>query len=343
MPIVVVDSDRIGLMLVAELLGRLRQPIERFTTAAAALEWMAGHQPHLLITDLRLDGMDGIALTARLRNLAHTADMPVVLLITAQDRERRGEAIAAGVTDFALKPVDPTELFARASALLRLALAQAALRTREAHLASEVDLAASALAAREEEIIRRLSAAADRHDQVTGDHIARVATYAGLLARGLGLPEDEVRLITLAAPLHDIGKIGIPDGLLTKRGELSAEERQVMEKHTVYAEEILGNSTWELLRVAAEIGAGHHEHWDGTGYPRGLSGTGIPLPARIVAVADVFDALVSERPYKSAWPLEAARAQLLAERGRQFDPACVDAFLACWDEARAIAERAATA
>jgi putative two-component system response regulator len=125
--------------------------------------------------------------------------------------------------------------------------------------------------------------------------------------------------------------------VLSKRANLTEEERAVMEQHTLYAEEILGDSSWDLLRVAAEIGAGHHEHWDGSGYPRRLAGEAIPLSARIVAVADVFDALVSERPYKAAWPLAQARAQLLALRGRQFDPACVDAFLSRWEAASVIA------
>ncbi len=341
MPIVVVDDDRIGLMLVTELLEPLGQRVHGFTDPQAALAWIKANEPDLLITDLRMRGLGGLALTEQVRAMQHTADMPVMMLTTVEERARRIDAFTAGVTDFAVKPVDPTELYARASALLRLSLAQSALKHRARHLSGEVDQATAALTSREEEVIRRLATAADRRDHVTGDHIARVADYAKLIAEAMGLPPSEVRLIGLAAPLHDIGKIGVPDAVLSKRANLTVEERAVMEQHTLYAEEILGNSSWDLLRIAAEIGVGHHEHWDGSGYPRRRAGSAIPLPARIVAVADVFDALVSERPYKPAWPLEQARGQLLALRGRQFDPACIDAFLSRWDEAVAIAQRAA--
>jgi putative two-component system response regulator len=337
MPIVVVDDDRTALLLVTELVARLGRPVQPFRDSRAALAWMETNDTRLVITDYRMPGLDGMGLTLRLRAMAHTVDTPVMMLTTTDERASRLDAFAAGVTDFAVKPVDPTELHARASALLRLSDAQAALKDRAQLLAHEVERAMTALAAREEEVIRRLAAAADRRDHVTGDHIARVADYAGIVAESLGLPDGEVRLIRLAAPLHDIGKIGIPDSVLSKPGELTVPERRLMEKHTIYAEEILGGSNWDLLRVAAEIGAGHHEHWDGSGYPRGLAGEAIPLCARIVAVADVFDALVSERPYKGAWPLPAARDQLVALRGRQFDPACIDAFLARWEDVARVA------
>lgn len=339
MTIVVVDDDRTALSLASELVSRLGQQVEPFRDPVAALAWIEAHEPRLMITDYRMPVLDGMALTARVRALPHSADMPVMMLTTADERAHRLDAFAAGVTDFAVKPVDPTELHARASALLRLSLAQAALKERARDLASEVDAAVAALAAREEEVIRRLAAAADRRDHVTGDHIARVADYAGLIAEARGLSAREVRLIRLAAPLHDIGKIGVPDSILSKPGDLSAPERRAMEQHTIYAGEILGGSSWDLLRVAAEIGIGHHEHWDGSGYPAGLAGTAIPLPARIVAVADVFDALVSDRPYKRAWPLEVARDELIRLSGRQFDPACVQAFLARWADVPAIAAR----
>jgi putative two-component system response regulator len=344
MTIVVVDRDRVGLLLVSELLAALGRPVQSFADPDTALAWMRDNEVDLLVTDLRLGSQGGgLTLTQQVRAMAHTADTPVMMLTTLELRRRRIEAFTAGVTDFAVKPIDPTELHARASALLRLSLAQSALKDRARTLATAVDQATAALISREEEIIRRLATAADRRDHVTGDHIARVADYARLIAEAMGLQPAEVRLITLAAPLHDIGKIGVPDAVLNKRANFTEAERAVMEQHTLYAEEILGNSSWDLLRIAAEIGVGHHERWDGTGYPRRLAGTDIPLPARIVAVADVFDALVSERPYKHAWPLDEARAHLLAERGRQFDPACVDAFLSRWDEAGMIAERALAA
>jgi len=332
MTIVVVDDDRINLGLIRRLVGQIGHEVETFADAESALLRLADLRPMLLITDYRMPGMDGLELVERLRERPHLADMPILMVTSSDERRIRLQAFAAGVTDFLTKPIDPTELRARAQALLRLSEAQAQLRGHARALAREVDRATSNLAAREAEIILRLARAADQRDHDTGDHVARVAAYARLIADQLGLPEEQVRIIHLAAPLHDVGKIGIPDQILLKPGRLTTEERALMEQHTGFGEEILGGSNWTLLQVAADIAAAHHERWDGRGYPRGLTGAEIPLASRIVAVADVFDALVSPRSYKRAWSLDEARRYVEAERGSHFDPDCVDAFLARWDE-----------
>ena len=195
-----------------------------------------------------------------------------------------------------------------------------------------VSQATRALMEREEEIIYRLSLAAEYRDSETGSHIARMARYCLLIAEGLGLDPEDCRTLYLAAPMHDIGKIAVADSILLKPGKLTAEERAVMEYHTLHGYKILSGSKSPLIRVAAEIAVSHHERWDGTGYPNRLKGTDIPLFGRMAAIADVFDALTSERPYKAAWSPEKARASIIEASGTHFDPDCVAAFLACWDE-----------
>jgi putative two-component system response regulator len=187
---------------------------------------------------------------------------------------------------------------------------------------------------REEEIIFRLALAVEYRDNDTGDHTWRVARYSRIVAEGLGLAPDFCRNLYLAAPLHDVGKVGIPDGVLLKPGRLDPDEFALVQTHTAIGRRILGGSASELIRLAAEVAEAHHEKWDGSGYPRGLAGAAIPLAARIVAVADVFDALTTQRPYKAAMSFEAARACIRAESGRHFDPACVAAFCARWADIR---------
>ena len=206
-------------------------------------------------------------------------------------------------------------------------------------LAEEVAKATAVIYAREVELIHRLATAAEFRDPDTGAHLARMARYALVIAQGLGLGEAACDLLFKAAPMHDVGKLGIPDAILLKPGRLNPEEMIVMRGHSRIGHGILEGSSSELIRLGAEIALAHHEHWDGSGYPAGLAGEAIPLGGRIVAVADVFDALTTERPYKMAWTLEEARAQLAQEAGRHFDTRCVEAFLANWEEILAIRAR----
>ncbi|AWK89483.1 HD-GYP domain-containing protein [Azospirillum thermophilum] len=189
----------------------------------------------------------------------------------------------------------------------------------------------------ERDTILCLSRAAEHRDPETGNHLARMASYSRLIAEGIGRPAGEVRLIHAAAPMHDVGKIGIPDSVLLKPGPLTQEEVAVMRQHTVYGYEILAGSSSPLLTVAAEIALTHHEQFDGSGYPQGLAGTEIPLVGRITALADVFDALTSVRPYKPAWPLATARRHIVEHSGSHFDPDCVQVLVERWDEVCGIA------
>ncbi|MBT9288383.1 HD domain-containing phosphohydrolase [Prosthecodimorpha staleyi] len=213
---------------------------------------------------------------------------------------------------------------------------QEALSVHAARLDAEVAEKTGELADREREIVWRLSRATDRRDTDTGDHIVRMSRVCGIIAEGLGLPDEEARMIEIAAQMHDVGKVGIPDDILFKPGKLTAEERAVMETHVLLGWQILKGSKSPLIQLAADIAYSHHERWDGNGYPNRLAGDAIPLAGRIAALADVFDALVSERPYKKAWPLDEARAFIEANAGEHFDPDCVVAFLARWDEIAAV-------
>ena len=221
--------------------------------------------------------------------------------------------------------------------LIRLGVAVRKQNDRAADLASAVAAATKRLAEREEEIILRLALAVEYRDNDTGEHTLRVAQYSRLIAEQLGLAPRLCRDIYLAAPLHDVGKVAIPDHVLLKPGRLTEEEMAVIRTHATIGEQILADSSCELIQLGAQIASSHHERWDGAGYPNGLKDTAIPIAARVVAVADVFDALTTRRPYKEPMPREAARGYLIENKGRQFDPACVEAFLSRWSDVEAIA------
>ncbi|MDP2803028.1 MAG: HD domain-containing protein, partial [Phreatobacter sp.] len=239
-------------------------------------------------------------------------------------------------TDFILKPIDPAEFKARVRNLMHLADAQTKLRDQAAWLSLEVEKALAMARGREAEIVARLARAAELRDPETGEHLERMSRYSEKIARAMGLDDEFCQRLRIAAPMHDIGKIGVPDSILLKPGPLTPDERSEMEKHAQQGGEILERSSSELIRLAGEIAISHHERYDGSGYPFRLSGEAIPISGRITALADVFDALTSVRPYKAAWPTEQARAYILAERGRHFDPRCVDAMIAVWPDILAI-------
>lgn len=220
--------------------------------------------------------------------------------------------------------------------------AQEQLALQAQFLDLEVNKKAAELMAREREIVWRLSRATERRDNETGDHIVRMARISGVIAEALGMTEEDCGLVEIAAQMHDIGKVGISDQILFKAGPLTPEERKVMETHALIGWNILKGSESRLIRMAADVAVSHHEKWDGTGYPHGLAGEDIPIAGRISALADVFDALMSRRPYKEPWPLEKARAFVLENSGKHFDPSCVAAFMARWDEISAIAGTSAS-
>jgi two-component system response regulator RpfG len=243
------------------------------------------------------------------------------------DEPIRQAALEAGVIDFLVKPVRPRELRARCRNLLQLRQQSENVKQRALSLEQRLLSSMHEVEERERETLSRLARAIEYRDSGTSAYLERMAHVAGLIAEQLGLPEDEVRTIEMAAPLHDMGKIAIPDSVLMKAGPLTADETEVMRRHPKIGHQLLSGSQNRFIQTGALIALRHHERYDGSGYPDGLVGEQIPLEARIVAVADVFDALISPRPYKKAWDKDAALAYLYAQRGRLFDPACVDALI----------------
>ena len=308
-------------------------------TQGLALLQIGQKAPDLLITHLDLPGMDGLEFIQRFRALEGCEEVPI-LMITANDQKQvRYRALDSGANDFLAKPVDKVEFLARAKNMLSLSAARRKLADRAEWLDSEVKKATAVIVQREQETVFRLCKAAEYRDPETGAHILRMAHYSRLIAKHLGLPEADQDLILQAAPMHDIGKVGITDNILLKPGRLTGPEFEIMKQHAEFGYELLHGSTSKVLQAGAEIARGHHEKFDGSGYPQGKKGEEIPLFSRIVAVADVFDALTSERPYKKAWTLEQAVDFLNTGAGTHFDPACVQAFLNGFDEVLEIRDR----
>lgn len=339
----IVDDNDTNLMLFEQLALRTGPDVRVVTYVDPVVAYEACRRdvPDMIVVDYMMPVMDGHQYVEAVRKLPGLRDVPIVMVTAAAERSVRQKALELGVTDFLAKPVDPAEARLRFSNLLALRRGHLQLRDRNRWLADEVRKATTTVVQREQELILRLSKAAEFRDPETGAHIVRMARYSELIALRLGQDEEYCALILKAAPMHDLGKLGIPDGILLKPGKLTDEEFLVMTRHPEIGHEILKGSESHLIQFGAEIALTHHEKWDGSGYPNRLRGEDIPLSGRIVAVADVFDALTSERPYKAAWPLEKARKLLEDGAGSHFDPACVAAFLAEWDAVMKIREEVA--
>jgi len=334
MNVLIIDDNDINLLMLKTLVSRSEgcTPLP-FKYPSEALAWCAANDPDLLLLDYMMPDLDGITFLERFSALPGMHEVPVIMVTADHEREVRHRALEAGANDFLNKPIDRIEFLARLKNTLALRRSQKQLANRAEWLAEEVRKALADVTARERESIFLLTKAAEYRDPETGAHILRMAHYSRLIGARLGLPEDELDLLLEAAPMHDIGKVGIPDLILLKPGKLDDAEFAVMKRHAEIGWEILqGHSAGNrMLHMAAEIALSHHEKFDGSGYPRGLKGEAIPLIGRIVAVADVFDALTSARPYKPAWEIERAAAFVRDNAGSHFDPACVDAFFAAWD------------
>lgn len=330
--VLVIDDNRSNLVLIQHLL--LKHPdcsSIQFQIPLEALEWCRSETPDLVIVDYMMPEMDGIEFIRRFRQLDGKADIPVLMVTADTNMEVRYKALESGSNDFLTKPINKSEFQPRVKNMLALRHGQRMLADRAALLQDEVRKATADLRQQERETIFRLSKLAEYRDPETGAHIMRMAHYSGHIAKNLGLSDDEQTLIVEAAPMHDIGKVGIPDQILLKPGKLEPDEFEQIKKHPEIGYEILKNSPSRVVRAGAEIAFTHHEKFDGTGYPTGLKGEEIPLYGRITAVADVFDALTSERPYKKAFDNETAMEIIKKGDGTHFDPACVKAFFQDWD------------
>ncbi len=326
---VVIVDDRSTARSLLEGLARSLEPGVTVESYADPLDALAQIQlviPDLIITDYRMPGIDGIEFTRRIRAMRRLADVPIIIVTVVEDRQIRYQALENGATDFLTRPIDPQECRARCLNLLALRRSQRIAADRALWLEEQVMQATREVRTREHETLMKLAKAGEYRDQETGNHIIRMAKYARLVAEELKLTAMECDEIEAAAPMHDIGKIGIPDQVLLKPGRHTPEEQAIMRRHPLIGHEILSDSPSRYLQMGAVIALGHHEKFDGSGYPQGLAGEDIPLPARIVAVADVFDALMSARPYKRAWSFQEALDYLRQESGGHFDPACVCAF-----------------
>jgi len=338
--VLIVDDTEINLILFAALVKKLDDCVPHtFAQARDALSWAQDNDPDLVIVDYMMPDMDGLEFIRALRELPGRDAVPVVMITANDQKQLRYRALDLGANDFLTKPVDKVEFLARTRNMLQVSDARKQLADRASWLADEVRKATAEILARERETVFRLCKAAEYRDPETGAHILRMAHYSQLIARGLGLSITDQDLLLEAAPMHDIGKVGIADKILLKPGRLDADEFEVMKQHAIYGYELLHGSSSRVLQAGAEIARGHHEKFDGSGYPGGIAGSDIPIFSRIVAVADVFDALTSERPYKKAWTLEAAVDFLVQGSGSHFDPQCVQAFLNAWDDVMEIRGR----
>ena len=340
MSIILIDDNTINLTLLKHLVDQIQpNASQSFTIPEEALAHCGRIVPDLIIVDYMMPVMDGIEFIRRFRQLPGRESIPIVMVTAIDEAAVRYDALAAGANDFLNKPIDKTEFMARMRNMLALRQAQKRLEDKAAWLAEEVLKATEEIVLRERETINRLSRAAEYRDPETGAHIQRMAHYSWLIAMRMKLPKEDQDLILVAAPMHDIGKVGTPDNILLKPGKLDADEFAIMKDHARIGHEILANSRSPLLLAAAEIAYSHHEKFDGSGYPQGLAGPAIPLFGRIVAVADVFDALTSARPYKEAWEIERAVAHMQENAGSHFDPQCIEIFLKDFDQVLSIRKR----
>lgn len=338
--VVIIDDSNINLTLCSQLVKKIDGLVPIcFNAAEKALEWCQANEPDMVIVDYMMPTLNGIEFISRFRMIEGMEDVPVIMVTANSQKGVRYNALEAGVTDFLTKPIDKSDFLARVRNMVVMRTNHKLLANRAAHLAHEVSIATATIVARERETIFRLAKAAEYRDHETGAHIMRMALYSRLIATGLGLPDDELMRIFEAAPMHDIGKVGTPDSILLKPGRLTPEEFNIMKEHTVIGHEILQDSSSPILQAAAVIAYSHHEKFDGSGYPRGLIGEAIPLYGRIVALADVFDALTSVRPYKKAWDVDEAAKYIREQSGGHFDPDCVKVFFDAWDEVLAMKMR----
>ena len=326
--VLIIDDQSITRMILQELVGSIDRDVNPvcFADPTQALAWSKENEVDLVITDYKMPQMDGIEFIKWFRRIPGYNDVPVMIVTCIEDQSVRYLALESGATDFITKPIDHTECRARCNNLLTMSQQRKLIKDRALLLEAEIRKTTQELHDREEETLIRLAKAGEYRDEDTGNHIHRISRYSRLIAEKLGLSEELCDLIAQSSPMHDIGKIGIPDAILLKPARLTPEEFRIMQQHTEVGYEILKDSPSKYLQTGAVIALNHHEKFNGEGYPRGLKGENIPLEARIVAVADVFDALVTNRPYKKSWPLEKAFEYIREERGNHFDPDCADIF-----------------
>lgn len=337
--ILIVDDEEYNLDVLEQLLVVKNYRVLSASSGMDALMTLESEDIDLILLDVMMPGMNGYEVLREIRAMEECY-IPVVMVTALDSKEDKIRALEEGCDDFLNKPIDKYELYARVHTLLRtrhyykqLARTKQRLENKVVSRTAELQEALAALKLlnskledSHREIVERLSSAAEFKDPETAAHIQRISHYSGVMAQALGMSEEQVNLIIQASPMHDIGKIGVPDHILLKPGKLTLEEFEKMKEHTLIGYKILNGSDSPLLKLASEIAISHHEKYDGSGYPYGLSGEAIPLSGRIVAVVDVFDALTSRRPYKDPYPNEKAYEIIRRGSGTHFDPQIVQLF-----------------
>ena len=326
--ILIIDDQLTSRQILQQLVGSIEEntSVEAFANPLQALQWTSRNAVDLILVDYKMPEMNGVEFIQRFRTHPSTSHVPVIMVTSIEDRAIRYEALEAGATDFLMKPVDHHECRARCHNLLTQYQQYKIISDRSRWLERRVSEATSEIRLRERETLLRLARAGEYRDEETGNHVIRMAKYSRVIAEQLGFSKDDADVIEMAAPMHDIGKIGIRDDILLKPGKLTHEEFEIMKRHTIIGYDILKDSPSKFLQMGGIIALSHHEKFDGTGYPYGKKGNEIPIEARIVAVADVYDALVSERPYKNAWSMDAALDYMESHSGKHFDPDALYAF-----------------
>jgi putative two-component system response regulator len=324
--ILVADDQELNVLVLEQLLAAAGYAFVRSTTVSTTVPGLVAEmRPDLIALDLHMPLMDGFELLERLAAEPAASDVPIVVLTADGTDESKRRALRLGARDFLTKPLDPLEVILRVRNHLATRFAHLQLQQANEHLEARVRARTRDLELANMEMLDRLARAAEYRDDQTGRHTVRVGRFAAHLALATGLSHDEVRRIREVAPLHDLGKIGVPDAILLKHGPLDDHEWHVMRSHARLGARVLAGGTSDRVRLAHDVARYHHERWDGRGY-EGLAGTAIPFAARLVAVADVFDALTHERPYKHAWDPEEARTEIIRGRAGMFDPDLVELF-----------------
>ncbi|CAN2041256.1 putative two-component system response regulator [Candidatus Magnetomoraceae bacterium gMMP-15] len=322
--ILVVDDQLINLKILQEVLKNDYMVILA-RNGQEALEKVLDF-PDLILLDIMMPNMDGYEVCERLKNNEYTNKIPVIFVTSLGEEKNEKKGLDLGAVDYITKPIKPVIVKARLRTHLALRNAEKQLAEHNIILEAKVKQRTKELSDSRLEIVHRLVSAAEYKDPETGFHIKRMSHYSEVIANAYGLSEHDCEIILLASPMHDIGKIGIPDNILLKPGKLTKDEWKIMKRHTNIGSEILSKSKSELIRFGQQIAITHHEKWDGSGYPYGLKGKAIPVYGRITALADVFDALTSKRPYKEPWSIDRALEEIINGRGLHFEPELVDIF-----------------
>lgn len=337
--ILVIDIGEANFHWVEERLLRLGHQVIIAHNIDEVLKKAKENSPNIIVLDMLTSRVSDFEITRRLKENEVTKTMPLVLINGSGEKEDQAKALESGVDDFLVDSADDIELRAKLSCLLKVNAYYDQKHSFQAKVEAEVTKRTKAMAQAIEktkiaslDTVYRLSRAAEYKDEDTGAHVERMSHYSSTIARKLGFNEELVEQILWAAPMHDIGKIGIPDSILRKPGKLDDAEWVIMRQHTIIGAKILKGANADFIRLAEIISLNHHEKWDGSGYPNRIKGSDIPIAARIVAVADVFDALTSERPYKKPFPMEKAMSIIKESRGTHFDPDVADAFCASEEE-----------